>query len=143
MYAFEGSAIENKKGRYKAVKELFDEEGFELGGGWEIDHGYFDKKLDDHPGYLYLRIPVFAEEGQIEEPEARVRMGRPFVLRHKYQIGNDDYVDTDVGVVFTNTWFNQFSEPEDSDASLKEDDVQRAQKALGKLEQAFQDRFPQ
>jgi hypothetical protein len=137
MYPFEQTALENRKGRFGEIRQFLQEQGFDEGGNWEYDHGFFDRKLADHPGYLFVRIPIFVEQGAFGEEEAKVRLGTPLLLRHKYQIGNDDHVDMTV----MNASINQFAEPVDPDASLKEEDVHEGKKILQQVEQAFQGRF--
>jgi hypothetical protein len=137
MFPFEQTALENQKGRFEEIQQLLQEQGFEEGGNWEYDHGYFDRKLQDHPGYLFLRIPVFVEQGAFGENEAEVRLGNPLLLRHKYQIGNDDQVN--IGVMTAS--LNQFQEPVDSDASLKQEEVEAGIKVIQQLENVFQERL--
>jgi hypothetical protein len=137
MYPFEQTALENQKGSFEEIQQLLQEQGFEVGGNWEYDHGYFDRKLKGHPGYLFLRIPIFVEQGAFGENEAEVRLGTPLLLRHKYQIGNDDQVN--IGVITASV--NQFQEPVDPDASLKQEDVEGAIKLIQQLEKVFQERI--
>ncbi|MER2458348.1 YugN family protein [Bacillus subtilis] len=53
--------------------------GYVVNGGWEYDHGYFDYKIDDRDGYLFLRVPVNAVQGSLDERGAAVRIGTPFM----------------------------------------------------------------
>jgi hypothetical protein len=137
MYPFEQTALENQKGRFGEIHQLLQEQGFEEGGNWEYDHGFFDRKLQDHPGYLFVRIPVFIEQGAFGEDEAQVRLGAPLLLRHKYQIGNDDDVNIDV----FDASLNQFQEPVDSDASLKQEDIEKGRKVIQQVEKVLQERI--
>lgn len=137
MFAFEDTSIENYQGHYGALRDFFNEQGYEVGGNWDYDHGYFDKKLADSPGYLFIRIPVFAQIGEFGQDDAVVKVGRPLLLRHKYQIGNDDYVDMTV----TNASVNQFSEPQDPDASLKNEEVENTQQLIHQLDDVFKQQF--
>ncbi|KAA0545403.1 hypothetical protein FZW96_18735 [Bacillus sp. BGMRC 2118] len=87
--------------------------GYVIGGNWDYDHGYFDYKIDDEVGYQFLRVPFTAVDGQLDSQNTTVQLGRPFLLSHKYQIGLDDHVrGIDPGT------FNQFSEPQDPDATF-------------------------
>ncbi|MDQ0340961.1 hypothetical protein J2S00_003801 [Caldalkalibacillus uzonensis] len=137
MYAYEGSILENKAAQYEEVQEFLEQFGFVVGGGWEVDHGYFDKKLDAEPGYLYLRIPAFVERGSFGDPNAILRLGRPFLLRHKYQLANDDRVDVSV----VNASINQFAEPQDPDASLRADEIEAGRTILARVEEAYRHQF--
>lgn len=137
MFAFENTSMENYEGHYGAIRDFFNEQGYEVGGNWEYDHGYFDKKLADHPGYLFVRIPVTAQVGEFGQEDAVVKIGRPFVLRHKYQIGLDDHADVTVATGS----INQFSEPQDPDASLKQEDVELATTMIEQLNGEFRGQF--
>jgi hypothetical protein len=133
MYAYEKTSIEGIKGHFQELDHFFKQQGFEVGGGWEYDHAYYDKQLEHHPGYLFLRIPAYVEEGEFGERDAVLRLGAPFLLRHKYQIGLDD--NADAGLV--TSFVSQFSEPEDADASVREEDVRKGEHVIGELEQAL------
>lgn len=85
-----------------------------LNGGWEYDHGYFDYKIDDRDGYLFLRVPVNAVQGSLDERGAAVRIGTPFMLRQVLQTDVDDQAE---GGPFQSL-FNQFSERERRDAEI-------------------------
>lgn len=137
LYAFEQTMLEGKQGEYEEFSRFFEAQGFELGGGWDYDHGYFDYKLASHPGYLFIRIPAYAERGTFGDADSTIRLGRPFLLRHKYQKG----IAEDTDITLTNATFNQFAEPEDADASLTEEDLHQAKPILHKLEHAFQEQF--
>jgi hypothetical protein len=137
MHPFKETQIENKIVYFAELRDLLNELGFEEGGGWEYDHGYFDRKLEETPGYLFVRIPVMVEEGSFGEDSALMRVGTPLVLRHKYQRGLDDYVSVDNN----NATFNQFSEPVDTDASLKDGDIQQGKQIIEEVEQEFTKRF--
>lgn len=137
MYSFEQTTLEDRKGRFEEIHKLLQEQGFEEGGNWEYDHGFFDRKLRDHPGYLFVRIPVFVEQGAFGEDEAQVRLGTPLLLNHKYQIGNDDHVNIDV----LDASLNQFQEPVDSDASLKQEDIERGREVIQQVEKVLQERI--
>lgn len=137
MYIFEGTQLENKKASYTQIRQFLNEYGFEEGGGWEYDHGFFDRKIEDNPGYLFIRIPVMVETGSFGEDEARVRIGTPFLLRHKYQRGLDDHVFADN----SNALINQFSEPVDADATVKPEDVEKGKQMIQQLGQSYEKHF--
>jgi hypothetical protein len=130
------SPLENQQGSFRELDTLFNAEGFVLGGGYEYDHGYYDKALDweeNKEHRAYLRIPVFTEHGILGESNATIRIGKPFALKHEYQTGLDDNVGTGVisGLV------DQFQEPADKDADMEEKWLQRAQSELQQLEHRF------
>ncbi|EIT85607.1 hypothetical protein A374_10238 [Fictibacillus macauensis ZFHKF-1] len=113
------------------LEALLTEEGFVIGGNWDYDHGYFDYKLDDEVGYTFVRLPFTAHEKEVGENGAIVKLGEPFLLAHKYQIGLDDHAN--VGSVMGS--FNQFSEPQDPDASIDPKWLDIGQALLTKIEQ--------
>ncbi|GGE20655.1 hypothetical protein GCM10011571_23290 [Marinithermofilum abyssi] len=130
------SPLENQQGSFRDLDTLFNAEGFVLGGGYEYDHGYYDKALDWEENMehrAYLRIPVFTESGNLGENDATIRIGKPFALKHEYQSGLDDHVDT--GVI--SGLIDQFQEPADKDADVEEKWLQRAQSELQQLEHRF------
>ncbi|GGA55620.1 hypothetical protein GCM10007416_31030 [Kroppenstedtia guangzhouensis] len=134
------SSIENLKGSFIQLDRLFNEKGFVLGGGYEYDHGYYDKALDweeNKEHQAYLRIPVTAVSGSIGTRKATLQIGKPFILKHVYQTKSDDQVST--GLISGS--FNQFAEPEDPDARVESKWIQRGQSELKKLENHFQENF--
>jgi hypothetical protein len=110
------SALEGKTFQlYKLEREL-KPLGYVIGGNWDYDHGSFDYKIDDEVGYQFLRLPFEAVDGQLDSHGTTVKLGRPYLLSHKYQIGVDDHAH--IGNFSAS--FNQFSEPEDPDARFPE-----------------------
>ncbi|KGX89526.1 hypothetical protein N781_07490 [Pontibacillus halophilus JSM 076056 = DSM 19796] len=105
--------------------------GYVIGGNWDYDHGSFDYEIDDEVGYQFLRVPFMAEGRQLDSKDATVRIGRPYLLSHKYQQGLDDNVH--VGN-FTAS-FDQFSEPVDPDAEFPEKYIAVGRELVEELEQ--------
>ncbi len=121
---------------YKLEKEL-KPLGYTIGGGWEYDHGYFDYKIDDEVGYQFLRLPFEAVDGQLDSQGATVQLGRPFLLSHKYQIGMDDQVQTDMD--FFAAAVDQFQEPQDPDATFPEKYIDLGKSLVKELETILAD----
>ncbi|HWO95205.1 MAG TPA: YugN-like family protein [Bacillus sp. (in: firmicutes)] len=119
--------------------KLFDLEqqlkplGYAIGGNWDYDHGSFDYKIDDEVGYQFLRLPFQSVDGQLDSPGVTVRLGTPFLLSHKYQIGLDDHVH--VGSVKAS--FDQFSEPQDPDAEFPEKYISIGKALVKELEEVL------
>lgn len=67
--------------------------GYVINGGWEYDYGYFDYKIDDINGYLFLRILVNVVQGSFDECGVVVWIGMLFMLRQVFQVDFDDYVE--------------------------------------------------
>lgn len=108
------SRLENEWIALNEAEEMLKSLGFTYGGGWEYDHGYFDYKLDDEVGYTFLRLPFHVVDGELEQKNTVVQFDQPFLLAHKYQVGLDD----NAGAGNLSGSFNQFSEPQDPDASI-------------------------
>jgi len=110
------------------LKEL----NYVIGGNWDYDHGYFDYKIDDEVGYQFLRVPFQAVDGQLDSHGTKVKLGRPFLLSHKYQIGVDDDHDSNIGNFSAS--FNQFQEPQDPDAQFPQKYVDLGKALVQELE---------
>ncbi|MGP4078548.1 YugN-like family protein [Pseudalkalibacillus sp. R45] len=105
--------------------------GYDIGGGWDYDHGAFDYKLDDEQGYMYLRIPFQAIKGELDRNGCIVSVGNPYLLHHVYQRGLDD----NVSAGNANATLNQFSEPQDPDGSIDEKWIEIGEKMVRDLEE--------
>jgi len=110
------SKVEGKQFDLFELEQKLKPIGYSIGGNWDYDHGAFDYKLDDQDGYLFVRLPFQAVDGQLDDNNCTVRLGRPFLLSHKYEAGLDDEGSTGT---FSGT-LNQFQEPVDKDASIPE-----------------------
>lgn len=125
------SSLEGKQAAYGDLKKQLEPEGFVL-ANWEYDGGYLDRKLDD-ADMVFLRIPIAVREGELDNHDARVEIGQPFVLKHVYQAGNDP----DTGYMGSNVLsplMNQFQEPIDKDAPLESHWVAKAEEILRTVE---------
>lgn len=128
------SSLEGKQSTYGELLEQLSPEGFNL-ANWEYDGGYFDRKLDEK-GMVFLRIPVAVREGELDNADARLEIGQPFVLKHVYQTGNDP--DTGyMGSHVIQPLINQFQEPVDKDAPLDGNWVNRAEEIVRRLERTL------
>ncbi|HZG74103.1 MAG TPA: YugN-like family protein [Chondromyces sp.] len=125
------SSVEGKQYRLYDLEQKLKPLGFDIGGNWDYDHGYFDYKIDDRVGYQFLRIPFSAIDGQLDTEGVTVELGRPFLLSHKYQEGLDDLVTTGA---FSGS-VNQFAEPVDKDASFPEKYIEEGKRLVSKVEQ--------
>ena len=110
------SKVEGKQFDLYELEQKLKPIGYSIGGNWDYDHGAFDYKLDDQDGYQFVRLPFQAVDGQLDDNNCTVRLGRPFLLSHKYEAGLDDEGSTGT---FSGT-LNQFQEPVDKDASIPE-----------------------
>jgi hypothetical protein len=122
------SQIENQQFKLIDLEKKLKPLGYDIGGNWDYDHGYFDYKMDDEVSYLFLRVPFTAVEGELDRKGVVVQLGRPFLLSHVYQRGLDDHVDD------PNPWVNQFSEPVDKDGQFPQNWVQTGKDLVKELE---------
>ncbi|KKB74630.1 MULTISPECIES: YugN-like family protein [Bacillus] len=127
------SELENRSFSLYHLEQTLKPLGFIIGGGWEYDRGFFDYKLDDADGYLFLRLPFEAEDGQLDSQNATVQLGRPFLLRHVYQEALDDHVIQ--GNVRAS--FDQFAEPKEKDADIPDVYVELGRSSVKELEKAL------
>lgn len=125
------SKLENGFFALNEAEDVLKSMGFSYGGNWDYDHGYFDYKLDDEEGYTFLRIPFKAVEGELEKSETTIQIGVPFLLAHKYQIGLDD----NAGAGNLSGSVNQFSEPQDPDATIDKKWIGIGKELLKKAEE--------
>jgi hypothetical protein len=128
------SSLEQKDGRLADVRHSLESLGFTLGGGWDYDHGYFDKALDNEHK-VWLRIPFVVEEGALDsetaDPETTIRIGTPFVLHHVYNEG----IDPEAASMSSGGLLDQFQDPVDPDADVDPRYVRMAGELLRKVEQ--------
>ncbi|MRX73122.1 hypothetical protein GJU40_13315 [Bacillus lacus] len=129
------SSIEGRDYKLYYLEQELKPLGYDIGGNWDYDHGSFDYKIDDTVGYQFLRIPFQAADGQLDGQNATVRLGRPYLLSHKYQIGLDDHAH--VGNFRAS--FDQFSEPQDKDASFPEKYIDLGKALVHELESVLLD----
>ncbi|MNR11705.1 YugN-like family protein [compost metagenome] len=130
------SSLEQVQESFDKVRAQLEQFDFNLGGGWEYDHGYFDRSLDE-ANKVWLRIPVQVITGRIEgdseATDAVVEVGTPFVLKHVYNEGLDDEADLETAGAL----IDQFQTPLDPDARIEDKWVKEAANVLHKVEQAW------
>lgn len=124
------SKLEGEKYELNELEYTLKPLGYDIGGGWEYDHGAFDYKLDDENGYMFLRIPFNAIKGELDKDNCVVQLGTPYLLHHVYQRGLDD----NVSVWNKSASLNQFSEPQDPDGSIDEKWISIGEKLVKDLE---------
>ncbi|RFU70810.1 hypothetical protein D0469_05030 [Peribacillus saganii] len=125
------SKLEGQVMELYKLEQILKPKGYDIGGGWEYDSGYFDYKINEQNGYQFLRIPFEAADGQLDERGVTVRLGKPFLLAHQYQDGLDE--DARVGNLSASV--NQFQEPANPDAPVSENYVKLGQSLIKDLEQ--------
>ncbi|MET3683626.1 hypothetical protein ABID56_001735 [Alkalibacillus flavidus] len=125
------SGIQNQAYPFEDLEAILTRFQFTVGGSWEYDHAYFDRKLArNEEEYAFLRIPVTTEIGTIGEKDAHVRIGTPFVLVHQFEAGNDQQGMS--GNIQAS--FNQFQSPVNPDADGEEAYLDDATRVIHDLE---------
>ncbi len=122
------SQVENQQYKLIDLERKLKPLGYDIGGNWDYDHGYFDYKMDDVERYLFLRVPFTAVDGELDQKGVIVQLGRPFLLAHQFVSGLDDEVAD------PNPWVNQFSAPIDKDAPFPEEWIQTGKDLVKELE---------
>ncbi|MCL7749902.1 YugN-like family protein [Halalkalibacter alkaliphilus] len=130
------STVEGKEMKLKELEDKLKPLGYDIGGGWEYDHGCFDYKIDEEDGYTFLRLPFRAIDGELDQRGVTVQLGTPFLLNHKYQDGLDDNPDVFNGLfrMAYNSSINQFQEPVDKDSTVDEKYLPTAKSLVEELE---------
>lgn len=72
------SSLEGQSFLFRELEQVLKPIGYTIGGGWEYDRGFFDYKISDQDGYLFLRIPVEANKGRLDERGQLLQSARPF-----------------------------------------------------------------
>ncbi|MGP4072981.1 YugN family protein [Piscibacillus sp. B03] len=128
------SGIDNQMYDLYDLENILKRLDFVIGGNWDYDHAYFDYQLDKDPEqYVFLRIPIKTEIGYLDERDAKVRIGKPFVLAHRFESA----IDQEGMSGNRSATFNQFAAPEEPDAEVDSRYVQEAEEVLQKVERAL------
>lgn len=127
------TALENVVDDYRDIHEQFEKYGFCLGGNWEYTHGFLDKHLDSERK-VWLRVPMHVTSGSLDGEanncEAVVKLGKPFVFGHLYNEGLSDEASLNV----VGGLLNQFQEPVEQDAPVQDRWVQQAEQVIRQVE---------
>ncbi|WP_096436608.1 YugN family protein [Alteribacter populi] len=126
------SPLENQEFKLIDLEKKLKPIGYAIGGGWDYDHGYFDYVMNDESSYLCVRLPFYAAKGELDTRGVIVRLGRPFLLAHTYESGQDDDNTYD-----PNPWVNQFAEPEDKDDNFPGEWINTGKEYIKELEQVI------
>ena len=110
------SDIEGKQAYYGNIRKHFEKEGFHICGNWEYYEAFFDSILSRNGGTtIYLRLPAKVVQGKLDQEDAFLEFGCPFVIKHVVHTGfiEDDFAVADL------TGFNQFQKPLDPDDRIE------------------------
>ncbi len=112
------SDITGKQSYYGYFKRIFEQHDFHICGNWEYYEAYFDCILYQREGVsIYLRVPAEVIDGKLDDDNAYVRFGEPFMIKHIMHAGllRDDL---DFSMLDT-LGLNQFQKPVDPDDRIK------------------------
>ncbi|WP_199615634.1 YugN family protein [Paenibacillus alkalitolerans] len=122
---------------YATLSDTLERHEFTLGGNWDYQQGCFDRRLDGEKQTVWLRIPFHIPKGVFDPETAkqvtRVKIGTPFVLRHLYNIGEDDNPRFNTAGALV----NQFQTPENVDAPVEQSYLDKAAMIVKEVEEAF------
>ena len=107
------SDIEGKRAYFGAARDIFKSYGCSFCSNFEYDQGKFDALLWREGGEsIYLRIPIYVLDGELDHSKALIEFGTPFVIKHVVNIG----LDHDENSFLTaTTGLDQFQTPLDKD----------------------------
>ncbi|WP_066062993.1 YugN family protein [Neobacillus soli] len=112
------SAIEGKRANFGIVRSVFDSYGCSFCSNFDYDRGKFDALLWREGGEsIYLRVPIYVLDGELDHSNAYIQFGTPFVIKHVVNTG----LDYDENSLLTaTTGLAQFQEPLDKDGSIRD-----------------------
>ena len=132
VYALD-SMLEGESMLLSEAVDVLKPLGFSIGGNWDYDHGCFDYKMSEHPGYQFIRLPFSVAVGQMDSGNCMIQFGKPFLLGHRYQEKLDDNAEPSL----LSASFNQFSEPVEKDAEVKDEFIAAGKVILKDAETAL------
>lgn len=110
--------IEGKRAYFGAVKNIFQSNGCSFCSNFDYHQGKFDALLYREGGEsIYLRIPIYVVDGELDYSNALIEFGTPFVIKHVVNIGLDY---DDHSLLTATTGLTQFQEPLDTDGHIRD-----------------------
>lgn len=107
--------IEKKQMYFGYAQKVLKKYGFDMGGGWDYDSGFFDGILNREGGEtIYLRIPFQVLRGELDRSDAWIEFQKPFVIKHVVNVG----LEHDSNSLLTASGLNQFQKPLDKDGYI-------------------------
>ena len=109
------TGLEGKTASFGVVSDCIRELGYHIGGNWDYDRGCFDHILCQEGGEtIYIRIPFIVTEGELDDYEASIKFGTPYIIKHVVHVG----IDRDGDSLLDATGFSQFQQPIDKDGKI-------------------------
>lgn len=91
---FEQSTLDGKIVPFSLLEHVMHDRGFVRGGQWDWERVTYDLKMNDGRDVYYLRVQGIVVAGEIEQPDARIRLKSPLLGKHYYPHGveyNEDF----------------------------------------------------
>ncbi|EGQ26096.1 MULTISPECIES: YugN family protein [Sporosarcina] len=108
--------IEGKLANFGVLRDQVCKHGYHFGGGWDYHKGCFDSILHKEGGEtIYLRVPFEVDEGELDDYHTSIKFKKPYVIKHVVNTG----LDRDSSSLVSGS-FNQFQEPLDRDAQIRD-----------------------
>lgn len=112
------TSMEGKRAYFGAVKNIFHSNGCSFCSNFDYHQGKFDALLYREGGEsIYLRIPIYVVDGELDYSNALIEFGTPFVIKHVVNIGLDY---DDHSLITGTTGLAQFQEPLDTDGQIRD-----------------------
>ncbi len=109
------SELEGQIASFGVVSNCIRELGYHLGGNWDYHKGCFDHVLCREEGEtIYIRIPFIVTEGELDDHDASIKFGTPYIIKHVVHVG----LDRDESSLLDATGFSQFQQPIDTDGTI-------------------------
>ena len=107
--------LEGKTASFGIVSDCIRGLGYNMGGNWDYDKGCFDHILCQEGGEtIYIRIPFVVTNGELDDYEASIKFGTPYIIKHVVHVG----LDRDGDSLLDATGFSQFQQPIDKDGKI-------------------------
>ncbi|MFS0689454.1 YugN family protein [Sporosarcina sp. 179-K 8C2 HS] len=107
--------LEGQTASFGVVSDCIRKLGYHMGGNWDYDRGCFDHILCQEGGEtIYIRIPFFVTQGELDDYEASIKFGTPYIIKHVVHVG----LDRDGDSLLDATGFSQFQQPIDKDGKI-------------------------
>ena len=107
--------LEGKTASFGIVSDCIRGLGYNMGGNWDYDKGCFDHILCQEGGEtIYIRIPFVVTNGELDNYEASIKFGTPYIIKHVVHVG----LDRDGDSLLDATGFSQFQSPIDKDGKI-------------------------
>ncbi len=84
---FDNSGLADKELHFSTIRYAAETLGFVHAEQWDYERAMFDLKMVHHDGTFYLRVPVYAIDGDIPKDGTVVRVLTPILGKYYYPHG--------------------------------------------------------